>query len=119
MTPLRRASILIVEDNVLVAMELEDAVSRLGYRVMGPFHNLADGSAAVQLETPDFALLDFDLGDGLDSIPIAETLSANQVPFAFISGTDPAVIHASMPNTPVVGKPMDEAALTKLLRPLA
>ena len=65
-------NILIVEDEFLVAMDLEDIVSRAGYRVLG----IAPDQEAVSRmsEVPDIALVDLNLRDGPTGVAIARKL---------------------------------------------
>ena len=60
--------VLVVEDNPLVALDLEDTLLRLGCRVIGPLSTLTAGVAAAEVADIDLALLDFDLGAGKDSV---------------------------------------------------
>ena len=107
--------ILIIEDNVLLGLWLEDVVQDLGYWVVGPYVNLHDGLAHASNDDLDFALLDFDLGEGTDAIPIAEELTRRGIPFAFTSGTSPEVIRDFIPDATVLGKPVTEVDLMRIL----
>ena len=108
-------NILIIEDNVLVGLMLQDIVEDLGYRVVGPYLNLHDGLDHASRDDLDFALLDFDLGDGTDAIPIAEALTRRGIPFAFTSGTSPRVIRDFLPGAMIIGKPVTETELLRIL----
>lgn len=69
-----RPGILIVEDEVLVALDLEDIVSGAGYRVVGI---VGDARAADAIGcAPRVALVDLNLRDGPTGVAIARTLSA-------------------------------------------
>jgi DNA-binding response OmpR family regulator len=58
-------TVLIVEDNPLIAWDLQERMLELGCRVVGPAHGLADGYVAAAQGSFDLALLDFDLGSGV------------------------------------------------------
>jgi CheY-like chemotaxis protein len=75
---LRRA--LLVEDEVLVAMYVEDALSELGYAVTAVASNLAEALALAREDQFDFAVLDINL-NGEKSFPVAELLRKRQIPF--------------------------------------
>jgi CheY-like chemotaxis protein len=77
--------ILIVEDEVLVAMLLEDMVAELGAVVAGTASNLEQALAFVAQKEFDAAILDMNLGDH-DSKPVAEALKSRSIPFLFATG---------------------------------
>ncbi|WP_349368970.1 response regulator [Salinarimonas sp.] len=104
MTADRRPRALVVEDEVLVAMMLEDTLDTLGYAVVGPAHRLRDGLAAVEREAIDVAVLDVNL-DGARSLPIADALAARGIPFVFATGYGEAGLAGAHPDAPVVRKP--------------
>ncbi len=109
-------SVLVVEDEFLVAMDLQMMLERSGWRVVGP---VASVDAALRLlddEAPLVALLDVNLGKELVT-PVAEALRARGVPFVISSayenpGRIGGEILASVPN---VGKPADEQRLLAIL----
>ena len=111
--------ILVVEDDVLIAMELQERLGELGFVVLGPVGNLADAEKLVEAERPDAALLDANL-DGVSSVPIGVKLAAMGVPFAFCTGYD-AIKNAppEVVKAPVLTKPIGDgdlkAGLKKLL----
>lgn len=107
--------ILIVEDNPLTAAIMSIMVGDLGYLVIGPTLNLNDGLDHANEDEIDFALLDFDLGNGTDATPIAETLLARHVPFAFTTASDADMLRRLFGQVQVVGKPIREADLRQLL----
>ena len=74
-------TVLIVEDNLLIGMMLEQMVFELGHIVLGPYSNLNDGYDHARHDMVDFALLDFDLGEGTDALPIAEVLTSRHATF--------------------------------------
>jgi DNA-binding response OmpR family regulator len=108
-------NVLVVEDQVLIGLEMQDTLTALGYRVVGPFANMAAGLNAAATQDIDFALLDFDLGHGEDSTPIAKALTSRGLPFAFVTGTESSVVRASFGKSIVLAKPVDERLLDRLL----
>jgi DNA-binding response OmpR family regulator len=107
--------ILIVEDNPLIAAMMEAMIGDMGYGVVGPMLNLQDGLDHARGDALDFALLDFDLGQGTDATPIAEALSARGVPFAFITAADQRKIRARFAQAPIFAKPVSESELGRIL----
>ena len=65
--------ILIVEDDTLIAMELEERLGELGYIVLGPVGTLAAAEKLIAVSRPDAALLDANL-DGVSSVPLGVKL---------------------------------------------
>jgi CheY-like chemotaxis protein len=77
--------VLVVEDEMLVAMLLTDTLDELGYAVVGPCARLRDALEKVENETFDAALLDVNL-NGENVYSLAETLKQRGIPFAFATG---------------------------------
>ncbi len=80
-----RLRVLIVEDEMLVAMNIEDMLLDLGHEVAGIASRLAPGLALARDADIDAAVLDVNLA-GEPSFPIAELLEARGVPFLFATG---------------------------------
>ena len=77
--------VLVVEDEVIVAMELAMELEDRGALVIGPAYTLADALALAEAGVVDAAVLDVDL-QGEDVFPAAERLMAARVPFLFHTG---------------------------------
>lgn len=78
-------SVLLVEDNFLVALALERTLLASGCTVIGPVSTVEEGTLIAQ-ETPiDGAILDINIRGGT-SQPIAEALERRGLPFFFITG---------------------------------
>jgi len=111
---------LIVEDNVIIAMEAEDLLRSFGFgdcRVAGSVNS---AMGVVEKADVTFAMLDVNLGRET-SVPVAKTLSERGIPFIFASGYgDRAVQTSAFSDVPVVTKPYDErdlrAAIGRALR---
>jgi 1,2-diacylglycerol 3-beta-glucosyltransferase len=93
-------TLLIVEDDVLPAMALRDALEDAGYEVMNLTGRHQDGLAAAQERRPDLALVNIELQGRDDGIVLAEELKAMGVPTLFISGQSS---RARTANTLAVG----------------
>ena len=102
--------ILIVEDNVLIAMEAELLLGQTGCEVVGPVSTVAAGLAAVTNSLPDAALLDINLGR--ERIwPIAELLDQHGVPFLLTTGYDGSEVPPRFRDRPRLSKPVSLQAL--------
>jgi DNA-binding response OmpR family regulator len=115
---LKGARVLIVEDAVLLAMELEMGLSDAGAQVIGPAYELEE--ALGLLDQPiDAAVLDANL-NGHSVTPVAAALAARNVPFVFATGYGEVGGPASEFEAPVIRKPYDvtqvAAAVAELLR---
>lgn len=101
--------ILIVEDAVLLALELEAGLTEAGARVVGA---AADVEEALKLiETPfDVAVLDANL-NGTPVTPVAAALSAKGKPFIFATGYGDAAPAPEGFDAPVVRKPYNVAQI--------
>lgn len=66
--------VLIVEDQVLIAIHLQDLVEEAGHRVGGMAHNAAEALAAAAYRRPAFAIMDLRLADGASGIDVARQL---------------------------------------------
>lgn len=115
MPPPPAPRVLIVEDEVVVAMFLEDTLADLGYAVAGSATSLDEGLAAARGAALDAALLDVNLA-GRESFPIAAVLRGRGVPFLFVTSYGPAGIQPAYRDAPVLTKPVDPAALGRALK---
>ncbi|TMM46137.1 response regulator [Qipengyuania marisflavi] len=76
--------VLIVEDNPVLAYDIDDLLVDLEVETVGPALDLTTGLQLARQNQLDAALLDVDLG-GEQVWPLARELQQHQVPFAFIS----------------------------------
>lgn len=103
-TDLKGARVLIVEDAVLLALELETGLSDAGAEVVGPAYELEE--AMNLLSGPiDAAVLDANL-NGLSVMPVAEALAARGVPFVFATGYGDTGAPTGF-DAPIIRKPYD------------
>ena len=79
-------SVLIVEDEAILAAHLTSKVKLLGYHVIGPVSTGEEALALAQAESPDIALLDIRLHGDLDGIETATRLKQwRDIPFIFLT----------------------------------
>lgn len=112
-----RYRILVVEDDVLIAMELGERLTDMGYEVIGPAHTLAEAEAALAKGArPDAALLDANLA-GQSSVPLGAVLAQSGVPLAFCTGYDKIKnLPPELARAPVLIKPIGDADLVAGLK---
>jgi DNA-binding response OmpR family regulator len=107
--------ILIVEDEMLVAMELECILEDLGHECVGIAPDVE--TATEHFEAPlDLALVDLNLRDGLTGPQIAETLSQRGVPVIFITANPRQLGDGVSGTIGVITKPTDEATVKAALQ---
>ncbi|MBP2549522.1 light-regulated signal transduction histidine kinase (bacteriophytochrome) [Neorhizobium galegae] len=102
--------LLLVEDQMLVAADVETLLLDHGISKVTTAPSAAEALRQLKSFTPHVAILDVNLGSGT-SLPIAEELVRRDVPFIFATGySDQSVIPASF-DAPVVRKPYEATAL--------
>jgi two-component sensor histidine kinase/CheY-like chemotaxis protein len=112
--PQAKATILLVEDEPLVALMIEKLVVSLGHAVAGPYVTLAQAREAVDGEDFTGAILDINLA-GEQVLPIADILARRRVPFVFTTGYGPETIPPRFSNIPCLSKPLEAHMLTQFL----
>lgn len=110
-------TVLVVEDEWLIAEALSRAVRKLGYRALGPVGSVADALAALDAETPDAVLLDTILGHE-SSVAVADRLLEEATPFAFFTGYSQDDLPRRFKGCRVLTKPVSEASLKAELKTL-
>ena len=111
--------ILIVEDELLVAMELRQTLRGWGCEVLGPVSSAARALAMLDGEMADAVLLDLNL-KGQSAAPLGAELVARNLPFVVVTGygarmaNDPALRSAPRVEKPLEARKL-EAALIGLL----
>jgi len=108
------ARVLIVEDEMLVAMLIEDVIIDLGHEVVGPAMRLETALEVAEFEKFDFAILDINLA-GKQSFPVADRLSERGIPFIFASGYGAAGLSDRYRNVRIVQKPFAANQIASLL----
>jgi len=116
-TNLKGARVLIVEDAVLLALELETGLSEAGAHVVGPAYELEEAMALLG-QPIDAAVLDANL-NGRSVTPVAELLRQRKIPFVFATGYGETGGAPGGFEAPVIRKPYDvtqvAAAVAELL----
>jgi len=113
-SPFSGRSVLVVEDEVLVAWLLEDMLAEIGCAVIGPAGSVKQALAMIDAEAIDVAVLDVNL-NGEMSYPIADALAARGVPFVFVTGYDKDRMLNGYQAFPVLQKPFHRAELSATL----
>ena len=77
--------ILILEDDVLLAMDAAETLEEMGAVVVGPAHRIESAMGLLDAQRPDAALLDVNI-IGLTSAPVASRLVRDGIPFVLATG---------------------------------
>jgi CheY-like chemotaxis protein len=113
-SPSPKRRILIVEDEALVALQLEDMLAELGHEVAASCARLDEAVATARTVACDVAVLDINLS-GQKSFPVAEALKSRGLPFFFATGYGASILPPGLVGTRVLHKPYSledlEAAL--------
>jgi len=106
---------LILEDEPLIALDLEDMLELAGFEATRTSDSCADALRWLEAETPSLALLDICLKDGLCT-EVAALLKAKNIPFVICSGAHPQDFSEFLSAENWLSKPMSHAALLTALR---
>ena len=98
--------ILIAEDNVMIAMMMEDDLGDAGYQVAGPVSTADEALAIAREDRLTMALIDVDLLNGDSGIELATKLKAQYgLPCVFVTGQVKEAIDQSDAALAVLAKP--------------
>lgn len=106
--------IMIVEDDVLLAMDLAERLEHLGFEVLGPCMTSKSALKLFEAQACDAAILDINLGRET-SEAVAVSLHSKGVPFVVASGYSPEQYPPVFKGVPAVAKPVSVDALVALL----
>ena len=113
--PLSRCNVLIVEDQAIVALDLQAAVEEANAQVIGPAPTVREALDLLDTDEVHAAILDANLPDG-DITPVAEELIDRGVPFVINTGVAVPLDLRRFPDLPVFRKP---TPASRLIRELA
>ncbi len=111
----RRLRVLIVEDEMLVAMNIEDMLLDLGHEVAGLAGRLDAAMSLAGEAEFDLAMLDVNLA-GETSFPVAALLAERGIPFLFATGYGIRGVAEEYRDRPVLQKPFRARDLETALR---
>jgi two-component sensor histidine kinase/CheY-like chemotaxis protein len=106
--------LLLVEDEPVVGILMQEILETLGYRPTSPVCRLSEAMAAAKTERFLGAVLDMNL-QGEIVYPLAELLTAQCVPFLFVTGYSPLTMDPRFGSVPMLQKPVLEEELASAL----
>jgi two-component system, response regulator PdtaR len=117
MTP--RSKIIIVEDEIIIALDLKLRLEHLGYEVMGTVFNGEDAIKVAGEKNPDLVLMDIQLNGELDGINVAQQIrNLYNIPFIYLTGSyENTLLERAKQTDPVgfISKPFDELEIQNLI----
>ncbi|WP_037504161.1 HWE histidine kinase domain-containing protein [Sphingomonas jaspsi] len=107
--------ILLVEDSLIIALDAEDILKRLGAKAVFTDATVAGAISTIETERPTMAVLDINLGDA-NSFPIADRLNDLGIPFLFATGYgEQSKLPERHMSRIVIQKPYTLATMTRRL----
>jgi CheY-like chemotaxis protein len=114
---LSEVRVLVVENVLAIAMDLDELLQSAGYLVIGPVSSMAE--ASVLIDCIDCAVLDINLRDG-NVFPFADLLRSKRIPFMFLTGYAPNMIMPErFKDTTCLEKPFLELKLLNTVKYMA
>lgn len=109
-------TLLIVEDEPLLAMQLSQSLKEFGWNVLGVAGSIEDANKILANKSrPDAAILDVDLG-GSPVFPLARALRRTGVPFIFCTGYEDLEYSSEFSSCTAVRKPATVLQIVRALR---
>ena len=104
--------VLVVEDESIVAMDIENMLEQIGCRVVASVPRLLKALRMAGSLDIDLAVLDINLAGEL-VYPLALRLADRGIPFVFSTGYSTATVPAELRDRPLVKKPVTLGSLKK------
>ena len=115
--PSEKRGVLVVEEEALIAMDLQDILEGAGYQVLGPVQSLEAALALLALCDPEIAVLDVNLTRST-VFALADALAERNTPFCFVTGHSRAALPEAHAHRPTVVKPYLPDTLIATVRKL-
>lgn len=108
------ARILVLEDDILNAMLMEEALHAAGHEVVGPALTIARAMKLLEDGAIDAAVIDLQINDDV-SFDVGRRLDELHIPWAITTGHAPKAIAPLFAHVPVLPKPFTVASLLKFV----
>jgi CheY-like chemotaxis protein len=115
MSGISQRNVLVVEDDALVAWDVETALLDAGCLVVGPANGVIRALELLDAHKLDLVVLDLNLGKD-SSLPLADRLTERGIPFIFLSGHSREYLPERYRDRPLVSKPFHPGLLISALR---
>ena len=110
--------ILIVDDEPLIAADIEMTLLDAGYKVAANAQHLSTALEALENHPADFAILDANLG-GKSAEPVAQDLKRRGIPYVILTGYTREQIGPWAQDCVVLGKPVTSQMLLAHIPPVS
>jgi len=108
-------NILLLEDDLLTAMDMEDHLLQTGHKIIGPFGRIADAMDAIPRNDLAGAIVNLKLHGEL-SVPVIEMLQERDVPVIICSSyAEFPELKSGLKGLPMLPKPWNSQKLNRLL----
>jgi two-component SAPR family response regulator len=108
-------TILLLEDDLLLAMDMEDHLLQTGHKIVGPFGRIVDALDAIPRNALDGAIVDLNLHGEL-SFPVIEALQERDVPVIICSGyAELPELKGRLKGLPMLPKPWNAQKLNRMM----
>ena len=109
-TPSGALNVLLVEDEIMIAMLMEDVLADMGHVVVGVACGVEAALEMAETVEADLAILDVNI-DGRPSFPVADVLRRRGVPVLFATGYGAAGLDGDYRDAVFINKPFDSREL--------
>lgn len=99
----QKLKILIVEDDLLFAIETESQLKSMGYEVLGTADNSGSALEFIYSDTPDAILMDIDIKGKLSGTQIGEQIKHLNIPILYLTSFDDDTHFAEAQKSNIVG----------------
>lgn len=109
-----KLQVLIVEDSLSFAIELEMLVEEIGYYVVGRVDNSTDALTIIHEKKPDFILMDIDIKGRMTGVELGAEIKPLNIPILFITSFGDDTHYKAAQQSNMVGylvKPIDKYSL--------
>jgi DNA-binding response OmpR family regulator len=96
--------VLVIEDDAVVALDLQRILRQAGYRVVGPAPTMVDAERLMARGPIDCAVLDTDLKGG-KAFAVADRLDLADIPFVLVTSDSRQELGEKYAGRPVIAKP--------------
>lgn len=112
---------LIIEDELLLAFSVQEALGHLGYSTFDIATSMAQATKAAETQCPDLIVADHRITDGTGTEAVQLICSEKAIPVVFVTGSEPEV-RESLPDALIVAKPfvlshLEAAVIAAVARP--
>lgn len=109
-----KLNVLIVEDSLSFALELELLVQSIGYQVIGRADNAKKALAIIQEQEPDFILMDIDIKGDMNGLELGNKIRHLKIPILYITSFGTQEYYERAQSSNMIGylvKPIDKLSL--------